>query len=390
MRVRFFQPQDEAETAAHLASERQIRSFWQEFRTHEQQRAAEWISRLRQDLAEIEPGLGLESDAVGGVRTLYVLPLDGQQLLPMANWIVSLAPEVAGWRFATERPGVALEEALARVVSATRFDLRAARLKIGIDRGHALSVVVGHYLFQGNGDELGGQAAEQLVATVLGDSLFERWVTSVEVLPAPRPSPLKLVGQNDSSLPLPLAELGETITTAVSRITDTLPEAPLHEFCDRADWVLFEMDDLREADGEYPLPDLRVATTMCPEMLKSFLSGSPFASERFSRHRERFAFVELDTTGMDREHSLEQRTALEEALDFALVPGRLGCVVGAGVGETHMYIFLALHSLDAAMGMVTRRLREQRVSKSTWLRFCDDEWRAEWVGAYADTPVPRD
>lgn len=388
MRVRFFQPQDEAETAQHLAAERKIRSFWQLFRVQEQRRPVEWIGSLRQELKEIEPGLGLELETQGAVRTLYVLALEGLSLLPLANWVVRLAPEMLGWRFATERPGVSLEEGLQRVASATRFDLQAARLKIGIARGHALSVVVGHHLFQGNGDELGGQAAEQLVATVLGDALFERWVTSVEVLPAPRPSPLKLVGHNDAALPLPLSELGETITTAASRITDTLPEAPLHEFCDRADWVLFEMDELRDADGDYPLPDLRVATTMCPEMLKSFLSGTPFASERFSRHQERFAFVELDTSGMDREHSLEQRTELEEVLDFALVPGRLGCVVGAGVGETHMYIFLALHSLDAAVAMIARRLSESGVGKSTWLKFCDDEWGAEWVGAYADTPAP--
>jgi hypothetical protein len=321
---------------------------------------------------------------------LYVLPIEGLEYLPLAEKIVAAASESLVWRFATARRPVNLDEALTRVANATRFDLKAARLKIGIDRGHALSVVVGHHLFQGNNDELGGEAAELLVSTVVGDALFERWVTSVEVVPAPRPSPLKLVGQDDGALPLPLGELGDTLTTAASRISDTLPEAPIHEFCDRADWVLFEMDELRQPDGDYPLTDLRVATTLSPEMLKSFLSGTPFASERFSRHGERFAFIAFSTVGGSQDENLDLRTALEEDLDYALVPGRLGCVVGAGVGETHMYVFLALHSVDAALKLVVRQLQEHHVPKSTWVRFCDDEWRLEWVGAYADTPTPED
>lgn len=389
MRIRFFSPSNERETAQYLETERQIREFWQHFRAHEQRPSIEWVARLRSELKSISPGLGLEVELHGDMRRLYILPIEGLEYLPLAEKVVA-ASESSTWHVATARAPVNLEEALIRVANATRFDLEAARLKIGIDRGHALSVVVGHHLFQGNNDDLGGEAAELLVSTVVGDALFERWVTSVEVLPAPRPSPLKLVGQDDGALPLPLSELADTLTTAVSRISDTLPEAPLHEFCDRADWVLFEMDELRQGGGDYPLSDLRVATTLSPEMLKSFLSGTPFASERFSRHGERFAFIRLATSGRTQDQNLDLRTALEEALDYALVPGRLGCVVGAGVGETHMYVFLALHSTDAALKLIVRQLQEHQVPKATWVRFCDDEWRLEWVGAYADTPVPED
>lgn len=389
MRVRFFSPSNELETAQYLKTERQIGEFWQHFRAYEQRRSVEWVARLRSELRVISPGLGLEVETHGDVRRLYILPIEGLEYLPLAEKVAA-ASESPNWRVATARAPARLDEALARVASTTRFDLKTARLKIGIDRGHALSVVVSHHLFQGNNDDLGGQAAELLVATVAGDALFERWVTSVEVLPAPRPSPLKLVGQDDGALPLPLSELGDTLTTAVSRISDTLPEAPLHEFCERADWVLFEMDELRQGDGDYPLSDLRVATTLSPEMLKSFLSGTPFASERFSRHGERFAFIRFATSGRSQDHNLDLRTALEEALDYALVPGRLGCVVGAGVGETHMYVFLALHSVDAALKLIVRQLQEHQAPKATWVRFCDDEWRLEWVGAYIDTPVPAD
>lgn len=388
MRIRFFSPANERETARHLEVERQIRHFWQRFRAREHAPELEWVSGLRRELEAISPGLGLEVELRGDVKRLYVLPAGGLGHLPLAEKVIAAASESTTWRFATERGPVPLNDALTRVANGTRFDLKAARLKVGVDRGHALSVVVGHHLFQGNNDELGGEAAELLVATLVGDALFERWVSSVEVTPAPRPSPLKLVGQDDGALPLPLSELAETLTLAASRISDTLPEAPLHEFCDRAEWVLFEMENLREGQGDYPLPDLRVATTLSPEMLKSFLCGIPFASQRFSRHGERFAFIQFLARGRSQDSNLELRTNLEEALDYALVPGRLGCVVGAGVGEMYMYIFLALHAVDAALRLVQRQLQEHQVPKSTWVRFCDDEWRFEWVGAYADTPGP--
>lgn len=385
MRLRFFQSGSEAETARLLELEANIRDFWNQFRQQQHRSPVEWLNGLREQLAEIAPGIGLE---VEPERRLYVVPWDGPELLPLADKIVEAADRTLGWTIASQRPSLPLELALSRVASSTRFDLKAARLKIGIDRGHALSIVVGHHLFQGAGDELGGRAAELLVATVLGDALFERWISSVDVVPAPRPTPLKLVGQQDGSLPLPLEELSETITTAVSRITDTLPEQQLNEFCDRADWVLFEMSELNTSESNFPVPDLRVATTMCPEMLKSFLSGMPFASERFSRHGERFVYIELDTRGQSQSHSLEQRTALEEALDFALVPGRLGCVVGAGVGETRMYVFLALAALEPALRLIIHHLQDQNVNRRTWIRFCDDEWRNEWVAAYQDAPPP--
>lgn len=390
MRVRFFQPTNEEETAQFLTVERKIAGWWSQFRAVQHRSPTEWLGSLRRELREIDPNLGLEVESETGERRLFILALEGLAELPLARKVADLAGETLGWQVATQRMALPLEPALSYVFGATRFDLRAARVKLGIDRGHALSIVVGHYLFQGTGDELGGRAAELLVSTLLGDATFDRWVSSVEVVSAPRPSPLKLVGQQDAALPLPVEELAETVTTAIARITDTLPEAPLHAFCERADWVLFEMDEDGTEATDYPLPDLKVATTMCPEMLKSFLTGVPFASERFSRHGEVFAFVQIDTRGQSQNQSLEQRTGLEEALDYGLVPGRLGCVVGAGVGETYMYVFLAMHQVDAALKLLLRYVREHRLPKRTWVRFCDDEWRNEWLGAYEDTPLLSD
>lgn len=399
MRVLFFQPIDEQETAEFLALERKVAAFWRQFQKVCHSPPSVWLADVRRALKDMNPALGFEIEVTrAGERVLgssgehpsreqpaetfaYVISLEGPAYKPLAQAVVDKAPAVWPWVIASEREPVELASALHRVFTDTRFDLKAARARVGVGRGHGIEVVIGHHLFHGTQDETGGQVGEQLVTTLLGDDVFDNWVTSVEVVAAPRPSPLRLVGQEASGLPLGVAEVQAAVANAIKRISDSLPEAPLHEFCDRADWVLFEMDELRAGEdaAQWPLPDLHMATTMCPEMLKSYLTGIPFSSRRFSRHGERFVYLDLANDGSPEAERLEQRMALEESLDYALVPGRLGCVVGAGVGSDHMYVFLALHNVKAGLAALNRCLLSQPLSFRARLHFCDDEWAMEWV-----------
>lgn len=389
MRVRFFQPNDEGETARFLEFERKVESFWQQFRKVSQRPPAEWVGDLRQALKNIDQALGLEVDAAPARssspadapgKNAYVISLDGPMYRALAQAVVERAPDIWPWVISTDREPLPLEQALQRVFADTKFDLKLARARVGVGRGHGIEIVIAHHLFHGTSDEQGGRVGEQLVTTVLGDGVFDTWVTSVEVVAAPRPSLLRLVGQETSGLPLELGELSAAVENAVARITASLPEEPLHVVCDRADWVLFEMEELRAGEdvSALPLPDLQMATTMCPEMLKGYLTGIPFSSRRFSRHDERFVFLELTSDAPEKQR-LEQRMVLEEALDYALVPGRLGCVVGAGIGTRHTYVFLALHNLKPALATLNKCLLSPALGFGAKLRFCDDEWALEWV-----------
>jgi hypothetical protein len=201
---------------------------------------------------------------------------------------------------------------------------------------------------------------------------------------------LRVVGQGDKTLPLALPELQPAVSNALRGIVAGLPEHPSHLYCERADWVLFELDELRDAPAtdEVPLRDLRLATTMSPEMLKCYLSGIPFASERFSAHGERFCALQWTPAATADDARLSERMLVEEELDRALAPGRLGCVVGAGVGETCLYVVLALQMLEPALNLLVRRLRALGVAQTCWLLFFDDEWRDEWLGLYETTPAP--
>src|SRR5690606_6615237 len=125
-----------------------------------------------------------------------------------------------------------------------------------------------------------------------------------------------------------------------------LPEHPCHVDCERAEWAMFEVERLERAGDDLPQSDLVVASSMRPEMLKCHLEAGSFASARFSRCGETFCYLKVRLPGEGLEQRIEARVHLEQVLDRALVPGRLGCVVGTGMGSEFAYLVFALTQLE--------------------------------------------
>lgn len=388
MRVRWFEPGDELETAHFLATVSATDALWETFARRCREPAERWVEVVRAQLRQIDAGLGLELRDEDKQQAAYVYPLAGPALLPLAELVTERAPSLWPWTFEVRRPAANLDQALEVVRDETGVNLGHARARVGVGRGHLLQIVLACDGVRGDADDLGKDAAERLVELLLGDAVLEDWVDSVRAMSAPRPSPLRIVGQEQAALPLTLSELVSAVQRAQEAIIANLP-APCHRFCDRAEWVLFEVSELagEETPAELPHPDLQVASTMCPEMLKCFLSGSPFSSLRFSRHGERFCYLQMELEGAPQER-IEQRIRAEEVLDRLLVPGGLGCVVGSGIGSRYAYVHLALAQLEAAVGVIRKRLRREQLPRRTWLLFCDSCWQNEWVGLYDDTPAP--
>ncbi len=411
MRIRFFVPDDEQETEQYLGLIKQIDEFWREFTKHAARLdvgAAERVGAdLRAWLGRIDSGLGLElSVALDGTRHCLILPVLGEHLLPLAELFVERAPERVPWLFGTRRERLPLAQCLDIVRRDCGKDLSSARARVGVGRGHALEVVVGSEHFDAADDDAALDAANCLVSRLMGDELFDSWVQQVSVVPQPKPSPLSLVGQQSARLPLALDELYPALTAAVQGIVRGLPELACHSHCERADWVMFELGGQRSPSSTAstntelsnteplalqlatPADDLLVAATMCPEMLRCYLSQELFDSQRFSRFGEVFCYLKLELAEADQERRVTERIQLEQVLDRALVPGRLGCVAGSGSGSTHVYIVLALVQLEAATQLVIKKAREAGVGTNSWLLYCDSVWRNEWTGIWPETPPP--
>jgi hypothetical protein len=361
-----------------------IDAFWQRFRQVSGRRASSWVSELRQQLAAVAPQLGLEVRE-GATRTLHVLPVMGTEHSPLAGAFVERAPQLAGWDFRTEREPLELADALLSTKNDCQVDLSRARARVGVGRGHGLELVVASEHFVGLDRDEDLDAVHHLLLQVLGDRLMNHWVCNVSTTVQQRPSLLPLLGADSQRLPLDLKELAPSVRAAVRGIEQGLPEQPCHTDCERADWVMFDCAEDLEVAENAPQSDLLMASTMRPEMLKWHLQGGEFSSARFSRYQEHFCYLQLQSVQNLQDASAE-RIELEEQIDRWLVPGRLGCVVGAGPGRHSQYIQLALTQLEASIAVLAKKLGQR--SEPSWLLFCDSEWRHEWVGfGQAGRPV---
>jgi hypothetical protein len=260
-----------------------------------------------------------------------------------------------------------LPRALALTLERHGVDFRSARARAGIARGHLIDIVL--ELPGGRADAAEHAAADTLLDCLLGEARFDDWVDNVTVSPAPRGGTLKVVqARSDDARFFPLAELASAIDAAIGGIHAGLPASPLWSLGGEQRWFLLELD----ADPEDAPDDVLLVSTCMPELLKSYLSGAPFASTRFSRVAELFAFLRYESRDPDVRRSLARRRVLEDALDAALVSERAGRVIGGGMGVGHSHVHFALDRVAAAVALVrdvAARIGVPALSSS--LCFCD-------------------
>lgn len=394
MRLRFFAPIDETETEAHLAMLRHIDDFWHGV-TRMRDRlvagsAQSACETLAHAIARVDGGLLVEWDDLRDEEAhLVVSPREDPALGALADAVISRAPRLEG--IVVERHAAAQEAPLAfeKVRSQARIDLSRAEARAGFARGHLIDVIVYSSAFPSAIDGSALDAANMAVRLLVGDRYFDEWIEAVDIVPIPRASSLRVLSAAGANEPerFALAELHAAITRAIAGVRASLASEPYHLFCERAEWTLLELAPV-SSDDYSAQDDLLSCATMLPEMMKCYLDGARFASCRFSNHDECFAYVKIDMAAVDPKERLQRRIDLEEALNFALVPGRVGCVVSAGLGLRYVYVGLALQQLEAGIDITRRAVQRLKFDRRAWVLFCDSVWRHEWVGAYDDSPPP--
>jgi hypothetical protein len=186
---------------------------------------------------------------------------------------------------------------------------------------------------------------------------------------------------------VPLEALAAEVRARVLALEAQLPASPLHARLTGASWSLYKLEPTQQED--YPgRADLFVATTLAPVLWSSVHSARPFSSRRFSRHGETFCYLKMDGAEGFGEGGFEDRTGVEDALNEALVPGGLGCVIGGGTGLRYVYVDLALMDVERAMSVMREVLQRGKVPRRTWLLFFDSALRAEWLPVWSDVPPP--
>lgn len=291
-------------------------------------------------------------------------------------------------RLAPERgkAAVPVPEALEAVRTAYGVDFANARARAGFSRGHLIDVVLS--VPGGDSSERAREAAHALLSALLGQARAADWLGEVAIAPAPRGGLLRVLDSRGSpDRFFPVKELPRTFERAIAGLYAGLPDRPLWSLGGELYWTMLEASAER-ADDYAAQNDLLLASTYLPEMLKCFLGGSPFASSRFSRHGELFAYLKAESRTDDPRLALSARRVLEDALDAALVSERAGRVVGSGIGIRYSYVDFALSSVERAIAVVSNVARRVGLSERSWVLFCDTVIEDEWAPVHPSAPVP--
>jgi hypothetical protein len=329
-------------------------------------------------LRAVHPGVDAELAAGGAL----VIRARAPEFTPIAERVASLAPPELP--VLTHRPALSIAEALARLPRLGSVDFEHARVRAGFSRGHLLELVL--TVPGGSGSESERALAQRLVWDIAGERRANHWIGAVEVAPAPRRGPLKLLPASTAAeTGFELAELTASLDAAIAALSSSLPEAPLWS-AGGGDWTMFELDpepapDFAEKD------DLVMAVTRVPELLKCYLEGSPFASVRFSRHGESFFHLKYESRG-EPETRLEQRERLERVLDAELVRAELGRVVGGGLGLRYSYLDFGISSVERGLSLLRRLGQAEKLPRRSWVQAFDSELAAQWFEIWPGAAGP--
>jgi hypothetical protein len=276
--------------------------------------------------------------------------------------------------------------AVVSVRSASGLDFGKARARAGFARGHLLDVVV--YLPGGRGGAREAEAAEELVRLLIGEELFERWIGSVVATPTIARGLLSVINENaEDHQALPIETLIDTVRAAIDGLKSGLPELSIDSSADAGGWFAFELEPMPAKDY-LAQDDLLFCSTRVPELKKCYLRAEPFFSGRFTNSGALFAYFKFQSAELTPEGRLAERAAFEELIKRSLPEPHGGLVVGLGLGLRYSYIDVALLDPDSVVERVLPALRAAKISKRTWLLFCDSELEHEFVSVYEDSPPP--
>lgn len=376
-----------AETAERKDAIRRIDAWWNAFRTtapkisayfsvrdaHKEFDVAEW---MHEHLSPVHEELMWEYGRAirqAGHR-LVITPEGARHLRPLTDEILRRAPTDSGFEFYGARLAETLDEAIEMATHRTNSDLVLTGMdcKSGDGNRVDLNVSVRKKASEKERD-LAWSQAFIIANTVMGEELTDCWLGYVDVLPS------------HSALPR-LDELKHRFYDAMRICQSSRPSQPIFKSDPNGTWTMYKMkpDSNQEITRR---SDLFVYRTLIPEFFRTTHEGIPFYSQRFSAHSERFIYLLLDGRDADTE-GFEDKAAIEDALEAALVPEGLGAIVGTGTGRRYSYIDLAVTDVFNACNTVIDVLRQGGIAKNSWILFHDDEWRDEWIGIYEDTPPP--
>lgn len=266
-------------------------------------------------------------------------------------------------------PALGVSAALELVRRSIGVELSSSRVRVGVSRGHLLSVVVAVPLDVSGDVATLEAAASLLVEAALGDDFVDQWLLSIDVTRTRRNSGLMMVHDSvDDSVTYPVEELCELARLGSTGISASLPASLAQSTTDA--WTALEL----ELAGAGPGAERTFAATTEPEALKAALEGLPFDSRRFVTGPEIFVWTHYSADGQQNRHALRARV---EAAATELGGGIRLAGTGFGVDGEYLDFWLrAEHEELARLGVTLAEAAGVPIT----LGFYDTRWAEHRLG----------
>ncbi len=320
---------------------------------------------------------------------LAIAPERDRQIYPLADQIVSQAPELQHFEICLNRPSTSWEDYIKWTDG--RLSWRSPegiRFTANIGEHNLIDLVF--YTQTKHQDDRTYDNCFIMAETLLGEEVVSNWIGNIDLEEAQksgifgRIKPVQLPSNS-----LPVSKLKEAVANHIAQIKNALPKAPLFERADDCTWMIIKSEP-KELEDYSRMDDMLVMSILELGPGISLYNGQGrFFSERFSALGETFIFVKIDGAANDVEgHLFEDRNAMQDALDVALGEAEIGGTIAGATGQRYSYIFLAVTDLGQAVPLIKAALRSGRITQRSWIMFNDHTREQEWIGIWDDSPEP--
>lgn len=309
---------------------------------------------------------------------LVITPESRKDLRPLVKAILENAPELSNWEFFDYRLPENIQSARSVVEAKTGYSLTDVYFSGTRQNFNLIDLT---FIFLNIKDDATAKTAQYqsvLIAEhLLGGEIFDKWIGAITI---------------ENHLPedeshIPINQLSRWIKNEITAIRSTLPDNGFHELLDNIEWTLYELEPVQKE--AYPRQeDMILGKTLCVPLWENSKCNNSFSSERFSKSGEIFCYIKIYRVDNFQSENIEMKSQLEETIDNAILPLKLGCIIGGGIGLQYTYIDLALLDLEKGVTAIKDALQKRNVPKKSWILFFDSELEAEWIGIWDDSPAP--
>lgn len=400
MRWQFIDPKNQVEAAERDTIAAQIMRWWSDFQnktnaiTSHISRKAKWDlpGWMIKNLEAIHPNLMWEFGPAlhGAGHRLVITPESNHHLRPLVRAIIDRAPHLVDWEFYEYRLPESLEMCRMTVESRTDCDIGDCQVQVRLGEHQRIDLTYYMPATMDITDACARNAAFVATESLLGEESLDKWIGAIDVerMPVERGlTSLFGVRRSNPKNMIGLGRLHDTVGAVIESTRDQLPADPYYEWTDQAEWTLWELQP-EPSDDYFEQRDLFVGKSSSPRIWNASHNDALFCSQRFSRCNETFCYIKIDGSQGLNEDRFANKLKVENAIDAALRPNRLGCHIGGGTGLRYLYIDLALTDLDNGIKAVRDCLQSLRMPQRSWIQFFDHDLAAEWVGIYDDSPPP--